>query len=126
MPATATMCPVGPTAQTPRMAAFEQRLKFDSKAIDKRAAKEARRLKFYKDSIRRFRLNMDRISIAGTVFEMTGQARIVTWADLDSKGANATKKLVKELRDAAVIRKFGALKAEDCLAKEQAAEEMEE
>jgi hypothetical protein len=30
------------------------------------------------------------------------------------------------LRDAAVIRKFGALKAEDCLAQEQAAEEMEE
>tara|TARA_B110000902_G_C13742745_1_gene373562 strand:- start:41 stop:436 length:396 start_codon:yes stop_codon:yes gene_type:complete len=119
-------CPVGPSAQNPRMAAFEAGLLARDKAIEKRAAKEARRLKHFKDEMRRCRTNLDRISVASIIRERTGQERIVTWADLDTKGTNATKKLVKEIRDAAVLRKFGALSPEDCVSREQAEEDAAE
>ena len=102
--------------QAPQKNAFEARLANIDKVISKREAYEAKLLKQYKYLIRSYRLNLDRIWVARVIFEKFGQASLVTCVDLAEKGTNKTKKLANDIRNEAVEKKFGTLKAADCVA----------
>ena len=96
-----------------RFVNFENALCSKQKVIDKSDAKKERQLKLYKDRIRRFRSNMDRVSMAKVLLARLNQPIIATMADLEEKKQNATKKLIKIIKDEAVMNKFGALTAEE-------------
>ena len=106
------------TANNSAPNAFEQKLMNTDKSIAKRDAKLEARFKFYKSAIARQRMQYDRVFIANVIQKRTGQERIVTWADMEEKKSNATKKLAKQIRDQYLVAKFGSTKPAECVARE--------